>query len=227
MFLPTFKKDQDDAYYRFTPADLEAARRHWGDEAQRRARRPPSTWPTRPPSTPALARSARLDLSARRTPTPRCCMGWATRLISDYSSALSTSLLTGRPAISFAYDWTATPVERGRFYDLDEVLPGPVCRTVDELTAGPGGRLFARDGRARRNAYDRRRALFFDFVDGSWQRPRVVNRVKGLYSETVEQGLPARLVGDEAACSGKVRLVGGAARARSLARSSRRHHVER
>ena len=179
MFLPTFKDGQADAYYRFEPEEVEwlqdwcrrhnaviGVREHMADQARTYSR--------------ALARLEPIDLSSRRYPDLEVLYRAADALLSDYSSCLIDFTLTGRPVISFAYDLDRyASEERGLFYDLDDVLPGPVCRTFEELTAALNG-VFEPVTPDQREDYEWRRSLFFDHLDdgASW---RVVARVKSLY----------------------------------------------
>ena len=182
MFLPTFKQGQEDSYYRFTPAEIDAlgawaeehhavlgVREHMADRAH--------TYST------MLAPLRPINLSSRRYPDLEVLYRVADGLVSDYSSCLLDFLLTGRPVISFAYDLDRyANEERGLFYDLEKVLPGPVCRTFDELLAGLHG-VFAERTAEELEDYEWRRRLFFDHVDdqAAW---RVVQRVKALYVGT-------------------------------------------
>jgi CDP-glycerol glycerophosphotransferase (TagB/SpsB family) len=178
MFLPTFKRDQDDSYYRFTPSDLErldvwakrhdaaiGLREHMADRSQTYAR--------------LLAPLGPLDLSSRRYPDLEVLYALADGLISDYSSCLVDFMLTGRPLISFAYDLDRySQEERGLFYDLDEVLPGPVCRTVDDLVAALDD-VFVERTPEQVAEYDWKRRIFFEHLDDGSAR-RVVTRVREL-----------------------------------------------
>jgi hypothetical protein len=68
------------------------------------------------------------------------------------------------------------------FYDLEQVLPGPVCRTFGELNTALD-HLF--DGRGvASDDYDWKRSLFFDRVDdgNAW---RVAKEVKHLYQGAI------------------------------------------
>lgn len=57
-------------------------------------------------------------------------------LVTDYSSCFFDYMLTYKPCISFAYDLDHYQAqERGTFYDLRAVFPGPVCETFSELLA--------------------------------------------------------------------------------------------
>ncbi|WP_340539437.1 CDP-glycerol glycerophosphotransferase family protein [Nocardioides sp. GXZ039] len=178
MFLPTFKKDQADAYYRFTPEDLErleawmrrhdavlGIREHMADQAR--------------VYSSMLAPLNPINLSSRRYPDLEVLYAAADALISDYSSCLVDFMLTGKPVLSFAYDLERySGEERGLFYDLDEVLPGPVCRTAAEL-ADALDDVFTPLTAAQREEYDWKRRLFFEHLDDGNAR-RVVRRVKEL-----------------------------------------------
>jgi CDP-glycerol glycerophosphotransferase (TagB/SpsB family) len=88
-------------------------------------------------------------------------------------------MLTGRPAISFAYDHDRyANSERGLFYDLEHVFPGPVCRNFAELAAALE-RTFENEIHEQDDFLLRRR-IFFDHIDdmNAW---RVVSNVKALY----------------------------------------------
>ena len=180
LFLPTFKDGQADAYYDFSDTELKwladwcertntviGVREHMADTATTYSR--------------SLGSIGALNLGAARFPNVEILYRVGAALISDYSSCLLDFLLTGRPIVSFAYDHHRYATEeRGLFYDLDTVLPGPVCRTFDQLSDTPLERLFTPpDARAERD-YARRRSLFFDHVDDQ-NADRVVRRVKGLY----------------------------------------------
>ena len=96
MFLPTFKDDQADAYYHFSPADLErlsawmerhnavlGVREHMADRAR-------TYWHQ-------LAPLGSIDLSSRRFADLEVLYRAADGLVSDYSSCLVDFMLTGRP----------------------------------------------------------------------------------------------------------------------------------
>jgi CDP-glycerol glycerophosphotransferase (TagB/SpsB family) len=90
--------------------------------------------------------------------------------------------------ISFAYDHDQyANSERGLFYDLDHVFPGPVCRDFAELAAALE-RTFG-DETHDQDDFLLRRRVFFDHIDdlNAW---RVVSNVKALY---VDSGINAAL----------------------------------
>lgn len=53
--------------------------------------------------------------------------------ISDYSSLIFEYSLFERPMLFFAYDLEEYFDWRGFYYDYDEMTPGPVCRTTEEM----------------------------------------------------------------------------------------------
>ncbi len=59
-------------------------------------------------------------------------------LVTDYSSIFFDFLATGRPILFFAPDLDDYSGTRGLYFEPSE-LPGPVCRTIDELVAELAG----------------------------------------------------------------------------------------
>lgn len=179
MFLPTFRDGQGESQYQFDESELAwladwskrhsavlGVREHMADKAR--------TYSA------ALAPLGAIDLSSRRFPDLEILYRVADALVSDYSSCLVDFMMTGKPVMSFAYDYDRyNNAERGLFYELDRVLPGPVCRTFDELARGLDG-VFEPRNEQQEEEYDWKRRIFFDHLDdqASW---RVVKRVKGLY----------------------------------------------
>ncbi|MDO4485177.1 MAG: CDP-glycerol glycerophosphotransferase family protein [Bacillota bacterium] len=53
--------------------------------------------------------------------------------ISDYSSLVFEFALFERPIMFFAYDLEDYIDDRGLYYDFDEITPGPICRTTEEM----------------------------------------------------------------------------------------------
>lgn len=182
MFLPTFRDGQGESQYQFSQAELTwlgswlerhdavlGVREHMADSAR--------TYSS------ALGPLGAIDLSAQRYPDLEVLYRAADGLISDYSSCLVDFMMTGKPVISFAYDYERyNTSERGLFYELDRVLPGPVCRSFDELAAALDA-VFDDRTSEQLDEYDWKRRIFFDHVDdqASW---RVVKQVKGLYVDS-------------------------------------------
>jgi CDP-glycerol glycerophosphotransferase (TagB/SpsB family) len=104
-------------------------------------------------------------------------------LLTDYSSCFVDFMLTGRPMVSFAYDFDRyAQAERGLFYDMHQVFPGPICRDFRQLQAALET-SFDPPGPLERERYAWKRRLLLDHADdaNAW---RVVQRVKGLYGQT-------------------------------------------
>ena len=53
--------------------------------------------------------------------------------ITDYSSVAFEFAIMERPLIFFAYDLEDYIDERGMYYNYDEITPGPVCKTNEEM----------------------------------------------------------------------------------------------
>ena len=97
-------------------------------------------------------------------------------LVSDYSSCQFDFLLTGRPVLSFVYDiahYAAS--ERGFFYDVDAVLPGPICVNADSLFSELSGLLGGNPVAPSRDYLAKRRQMF-EHVDHR-NSERVVRRI--------------------------------------------------
>jgi CDP-glycerol glycerophosphotransferase (TagB/SpsB family) len=180
LFLPTFKDAQGDGgYYEFSDEEVAwlaswcgrngvvlGVREHMADSARAYSR--------------SLEGVGALDLSSRFFPNVEVLYRVGAAMVTDYSSCVVDFLLTGKPVVSFAYDYDHyANVERGLFYDLEQVLPGPVCRdfasfstALDQLFDPPG----------TPSQYEQKRSLFFDHQDdqNAW---RVVQRVRRLSQE--------------------------------------------
>jgi CDP-glycerol glycerophosphotransferase (TagB/SpsB family) len=182
LFVPTFKNGQADAYYEFSDVELKwldawlerngavlGVREHMADTAR--------TYST------MLTSLGALDLSSREFPDVEMLYRSAAALVTDYSSCVVDFMLTGRPVVSFAYDYdNYANSERGLFYDLEHALPGPICRDFEAFSEALEHLFETPDERATQ-MYDWKRQLFFDHVDdqNAW---RVVQRVKQLYGHT-------------------------------------------
>jgi CDP-glycerol glycerophosphotransferase (TagB/SpsB family) len=179
LFLPTFRNAQAQGSYRFSQGELSwladwqarhgvvlGVREHMADRARSYLGQ--------------LSPLGTLDLSTRRYPNIEVLYRVGSALVTDYSSCAIDFLLTGQPVVSFAYDLERyAGQERGLFYDLEQVLPGPVCRTFTQLATALDHLFEIRDA-AHRRQYGLKRHLFFDHMDddNSW---RLVKRVKQLY----------------------------------------------
>lgn len=178
LLMPTFRNGQEDAYYRFEARDLAflrewldrndavlGIREHMADKAHLYSEQ--------------LAGLNPLNLSDAHFPNVEMLYRASSALITDYSSCFIDYMLTGKPAVSFAYDHDAyLGLERGAFYDLDQVFPGVVCATFAEL-ASALDRLFDPRGEVEEAEMAWKRRIFFDYLDDK-NSARVVERSKQL-----------------------------------------------
>jgi CDP-glycerol glycerophosphotransferase (TagB/SpsB family) len=186
LFVPTFRHGQGDAYYRFSDDEL-AWLSHWLEEnnALLGVREHMADHVRTYSAT--LSRIGALDLSDARFPIVEILYREAAVLITDYSSCFIDFMLTGRPALSFAYDHDSyAHDERGLFYELDQVFPGPVCRDFSGLAQALQGIFEPREA-LEQARYEWKRRMFFDYQDeeNAW---RVVQKVKDLYVNRLAQG---------------------------------------
>ncbi|WP_264312190.1 CDP-glycerol glycerophosphotransferase family protein [Pseudomonas putida] len=86
-------------------------------------------------------------------------------LVTDYSSCFIDFMLTGRPQISFAYDRSRYEAqERGMFYNLEDVFPGPVCSDFSALLAALEA-VLAGEVIEPSERYSQKRRMFFEYTD--------------------------------------------------------------
>jgi len=179
LFAPTFRLAQGDAYYRFAAAEVDwlhawlrdnglvlGVREHMADTSRVYYNQ--------------LRGDGVVELGDRDYVNVEILYRHAAALLTDYSSAFIDFLLTGRPVVSFAYDYASYAGEqRGLFYDMEHVFPGPVCKDFKSLRSALNGILDppAAIDRAR---YEWKRRVFFDYLDDASSR-RVVRRAKSLY----------------------------------------------
>ena len=72
-----------------------------------------------------MTRGSGMDISELMTVSDIC--------VSDYSSLVCEFSLFERPIAFFVYDLDEYDQNRGLYYDFDEITPGPLCRTTDDL----------------------------------------------------------------------------------------------
>jgi len=176
LFCPTFRNDADQPGYRMSAneiAQLETwlnannavlgIREHMADDQQ--------TYSA------LLTGPAFLHLPSSVYPHIEALYRASDALITDYSSCFFDYMLTSKPAISFAHDLeNYRDRERGTFYDIDTVFPGPVCRTFADLMERLDD-VAAQNFVCTDQSLDLKRRLFFAFHDGS-NAKRVVERVR-------------------------------------------------
>lgn len=181
LFLPTFKQGQEADYYGFSPEQVDTLqhllqqhnavlgiREHMADDAHSYMQ--------------AFSSTDTLDLSNWRYANVEVLYRLATLLISDYSSCLVDFMLTGRPLISFTYDYQKyAEQDRGLFYNLEHVIPGPVCSDFEQLIQAIDDLLGqSKDRPTTTKQYKAKRNLFFSHLDDN-NALRVVNQIKRQY----------------------------------------------
>lgn len=177
LYAPTFRNAQDDAYFSFNTEQLSnlqsllnhnntvlGVREHMAD--------------TTKSYNEVLSEIGCLNFSAENVINIEMLYRVADVLITDYSSCYIDYLATRKPVISFAYDLESyMNEERGFYYDIHEVFPGPVCTTFEtmliELSNGLSGTNIDKAH------YERVRSQFFDF-DDELNSQRVVELVHSL-----------------------------------------------
>ena len=128
--------------------------------------------------TQTLTPSGAWGLSARRVPDPSVVLRIADAVVTDAADDAVDFLLTGRPLLQFDPEPSAD-VEAVGHYPAAAVLPGPVCRSFDELESALEA-VFdppsAADAVAYRHAVD----LAFAHTDdlSGW---RLVERIRRAY----------------------------------------------
>lgn len=66
-------------------------------------------------------------------------------VVTDYSAVMFESAIAGVPTYFYAYDLDEYKSERGLNVDYETEMPGPVCRTVDELIEAIDGGQYNMD----------------------------------------------------------------------------------
>lgn len=176
LFCPTFRNDPQRPGYQFSPEELAelgrwlsanhailGIREHMADHGQ--------TYSDQ------MQGDHFLPLPASQFANVEVLYRVSDCLLTDYSSCFFDYMLTGKPAISFAYDLERyRDNERGTFYDLEAVFPGPVCRDFRQLLAALSS--VARQGFVHTDpCLNSKRSLFFEYLDDR-NSERVVDRVK-------------------------------------------------
>tara|TARA_R100000935_G_scaffold8376_1_gene17661 strand:+ start:916 stop:4632 length:3717 start_codon:yes stop_codon:yes gene_type:complete len=180
LFCPTFRKDQKDGYYNFTPDQVKkltvwlakhnmvmGIREHPADTSHQYSSQ--------------LIGETFIRVDARRFPDVEMLYRKATMMITDYSSCFIDYMLTGRPVISFAYDLEDYKErERGLFYELEEVFPGPVAQTFSSLMKALDVSV-SFVGNPTSEAYKIKRKFFIKYID-SKNAQRVVEHTNAANS---------------------------------------------
>ncbi len=183
LFAPTFKDDQKDAYYQFSWQEkyqlktllqqygcVLGVREHMADTSHSYFG--------------SLEDIGALNMAEPQFPNVEVIYRQAHCLITDYSSSFVDFLQTNRPLISFAYDHERyTTSERGLFYDMKQVFPGPICHNFADVIVALEQSLS--QARVPSAHYQFVKDLFFDYMDDQ-NSQRLVRRVM----QTLELDMP-------------------------------------
>ena len=174
LFMPTPRDDHAQGTYRFEDSEIDALGR-WLSQNNcvlgiREAEAPASAT-----YRDQLAGLSPLDLSERQFTHTEILYRVADVLVTDYSSVFIDFMLTGRPAVGFAFDRERYEGAHGFLVDLDLAFPGPVVEDFEALLLALDASL---DGDVDPD-YDLKRRLFHDQVDAQ-NSARVVERIRDL-----------------------------------------------
>lgn len=164
LFAPTYRNAQEDSYYTFSNKEKAALlsyldanniilgiREHMADKAHSYSR--------------DLQSKSVINVDNKLFPNIEVLYRKASLLITDYSSCFIDFMLTGKPMISFAYDYQHyLTTERGLFYDLEFVFPGPVCQNFESLMNEINSLLKSGLDKPT-ETYLFKRKIFFDYID--------------------------------------------------------------
>jgi len=175
LFVPTFRNDQGNAYYKFSKNEIESLnnyletnniilglREHMADKANSYSS--------------DLVGGNIINVGSNIFPNIEILYRKADLLITDYSSCFIDFMLTGKPMISFAYDYEHyMNKERGFFYDMEFVFPGPICKDYQSLLLSIVETMNQVDKEPSEN-YLSKRKIFFDYIDDK-NSSRVVKEI--------------------------------------------------
>lgn len=176
LFAPTFRNDQKNGYFKFTEEQISSLtlylkqnnfvlgiREHMADISRQYSSQ--------------LTSENFIIVPESIYPNVEVILREAIFLITDYSSIFIDFLTTGRPVISFAYDYEHyAKQERGLFYDLEWCFPGTIAKNFVELHIAltNAAKLYKRP---ISDDYVQKRKLFLDNVD-CHNSYRVIDKIK-------------------------------------------------
>lgn len=85
------------------------------------------------PPIPEDAQDFAIDMGAEKSLGIERLLALADICITDYSSIGFEYAITERPMIFFVYDMDTYLDDRGMYYDFNEISPGPLCKTTEEI----------------------------------------------------------------------------------------------
>jgi len=179
LFCPTFRNDQKNGYFDFSLSQVArlakwlnknnlimGIREHPADKARQYSSQ--------------LTGDSFVRVPAGRFPDIEVLYREAIILVTDYSSCFIDYMLTGRPMVSFAYDFESYKErERGLFYELENVFPGPIALSFDDLIQGLD-LSFEQMEVAANEQYLQKRKFFLKYTD-SKNAKRVVQKTLETY----------------------------------------------
>ena len=87
----------------------------------------------RPPIPEDLQNVFAFDMNTVKVLTIEGLLAVADILITDYSSVGFEFAIREKPMVFFAYDIDDYIDKRGMYYDYEDITPGPVCKTTEEI----------------------------------------------------------------------------------------------
>jgi len=186
LFAPTFRNGQKNAYYQFNNEEINqlaqslkshnaviGIREHMADKAKSY-------------SDALIGKDIPvLNLNSNYYPDIELIYREADLLITDYSSCFIDFMLTDKPEICFAFDYdNYTKNERGLFYELEDVFPGPICKDFSSLVNALNMALSGIELEPR-VSYLFKKKMFFSYTDDN-NSARVVAHVKGKTKDVVK-----------------------------------------
>lgn len=87
----------------------------------------------RPPIPEGLENVFAFDMNTSKVLTIEGLIAIADIMITDYSSVGFEFAIREKPLIFFAYDLEDYIDKRGMYYDYEDITPGPVCKTTEEI----------------------------------------------------------------------------------------------
>ena len=87
----------------------------------------------RPPIPEDLKNTFAFDMNSVKVLSIEGLLAVADILITDYSSVGFEFAIREKPIVFFAYDIEDYIDQRGMYYDYEDITPGPVCRTTEEV----------------------------------------------------------------------------------------------
>ena len=175
LYAPTFRNKQEEGYYHFSHSEQErlnkyliqnniilGVREHMADSAHSYSRE--------------LKGESIINVGGKYFSNIEMLYRKADLLITDYSSCFIDFMLTGKPMISFAFDYEEyIKEERGLFYSLEFAFAGKICQDFNSLLSEIE---FIMDikGYITNESYIHKQKIFFDYLD-EYNSKRLVDRV--------------------------------------------------